>query len=149
MSTSVSILGNTGSEVTLRQTQHGTVMATFSIASNSFRNTPGGKEKKTDWYNVTAFGKLAENLSNTVRKGTHLLVRGSLTFNPWLTRNNEPRVSADVILKDFEFAGSRADEPVDEDQIVPDEPSESGVEVPAQAAAAAAGTADEPFVNQF
>jgi len=145
MSTSISILGNTGTDVNLRYTEQGAAIATFSIASNSFRKTPDGREKKTDWFNVTAFGKLAENLASTVRKGSHVLVRGKLTFKPWLTRNNEPRVSADVILQDFELAGSRA-----EDTESPDENGiNDAVETTGVEASTVASTTVEPFVNQF
>ncbi len=105
MSTSISILGNTGREVELRYTPQGLPVASFSMASNTIRNTPEGKQKKTDWFNVTAFGKVAETLAKNLRKGSQLLVQGKLTFNPWLSRDGEPRVGADVVLQDFEFAG--------------------------------------------
>jgi single-strand DNA-binding protein len=105
MSTSISILGNTGREVELRYTPQGLHVANFSMASNTVRNTPEGKQKKTDWFNITAFGKVAETLARNLRKGSQILVQGKLTFNPWLSRDGEPRVGADVILQDFEFAG--------------------------------------------
>lgn len=149
MSTSISILGNTGSDVNLRYTEQGSAVATFSIASNSFRKTAEGKQKKTDWFNVTAFGKLAENLATTVRKGSHILVRGKLTFNPWLTRNNEPRVSADVTLQDFELAGSRAEETEIADENAMEESAESAVADSSATAPTPSETEKEPFVNQF
>ena len=104
MSTSISILGNTGREVELRYTAQGLPVANFSMASNTVRNTPDGKQKKTDWFNVTAFGKVAETLARNLKKGSQILVQGKLTFNPWLSRDGEPRVGADVVLQDFEFA---------------------------------------------
>ena len=106
MSTSISILGNTGRDVELRYTPQGTPVASFSIASNTVRNTANGQQKKTDWFNVSAFGKQAETLAKYLTKGSQILVRGKLTFNPWLSRDGEARVSADVVLQDFEFAGS-------------------------------------------
>ena len=108
MSTSISILGNTGREVELRYTPQGTPVASFSIASNTVRNTAQGQQKKTDWFNVSAFGRQAETLAKYLTKGSQILVRGKLTFNPWLSRDGEARVSADVVLQDFEFAGGNA-----------------------------------------
>ena len=108
MSTQVTILGNTGRDVELRYTPQGTPVANFSIASNTVRNTAQGKQKKTDWYNVSAFGKQGETLAKYVSKGDQILVRGKLTFNPWLDREGQPRVSADVTLQDFEFVGGNA-----------------------------------------
>lgn len=136
MSATISILGNTGTDVTLEQTAQGTPVATFSIASNSFRNTREGREKLTDWFNVTPYGKLAELLAANVRKGTHLLVRGSLTFSPWLSRDSEPRVSAEVILQDFELASWGSGE----NKNRAPEPQNTGAELAAD---------NEPFVDQF
>lgn len=105
MAASISILGNTGSNAELRYSEQGTPVASFSIASNSFRNTQGGRVQITEWFNVTAFGKVAETLAAHVRKGTQLLVLGRLTFKPWVTNGGEPRAGAEVILQSFEFAG--------------------------------------------
>lgn len=105
MSTAVTILGNTGRDVELRYTPQGVAVANFSVASNTVRNTANGQQKKTDWFNVTAFGKQAETLARYLKKGSQVLVRGKLSFNPWLSRDGEARVSADVALQDFEFAG--------------------------------------------
>ena len=114
MSTAITILGNTGRDVELRYTPQGTPVANFSIASNTVRNTRDGQQKKTDWFNVSAFGKQAETLAKYLNKGSQILVRGKLTFNPWLSRDGEARVSADVTLQDFEFAGSNSAKSVGE-----------------------------------
>jgi single-strand DNA-binding protein len=106
MSTQVTILGNTGRDVELRYTPNGTAVANFSVASNSVRNTPQGQKKKTDWYNITAWGKQAETLAKYLNKGSSILVRGKLDLSAWETRDGEPRVNADVTLQDFEFAGA-------------------------------------------
>lgn len=106
MSTSITILGNTGRDVELRYTPQGVPVANFSIASNSVRNTVKGQEKKTDWFNVSAFGKQAETLAKYAQKGTQLLVRGKLNLSAWTSRDGEARYNADVTLQEFEFAGA-------------------------------------------
>lgn len=106
MSTQVTILGNTGRDVELRYTPQGTAVANFSIASNTVRNTAEGQKKKTDWYNVSAFGRQAETLAKYLTKGSQILVRGKLNLSAWQTREGEPRVNADVLLQDFDFAGA-------------------------------------------
>lgn len=106
MSTQITILGNTGRDVELRYTPNGTAIANFSVASNTIRNTAEGQKKKTDWYNVSAFGKQAETLARYLTKGSQILVRGKLNLSAWQTRSGEPRVNADVILQDFDFAGA-------------------------------------------
>lgn len=144
MSTSVSILGNTGREVSLRYTDKGTAVASFPIASNSFKNSQQGKEKVTHWYNVTAFGKVAENLASTVKKGSHLLVIGRLTFSPWLTKNGEPRAGAEVVLQSYEFAGNSGNSNSSENGDIPEPDYPVEGEPPISEPAS-----DEPFVDQI
>ena len=161
MSTSISILGNTGREVELRYTPQGLPVASFSMASNTIRNTPEGKQKKTDWFNVTAFGKVAETLAKNLRKGSQLLVQGKLTFNPWLSRDGEPRVGADVVLQDFEFAGGKPAASHQAESNVEDEAYRGGDALPVEGlganqipvgiveAAHQNETVAEPYAGQF
>ena len=166
MSTQVTILGNTGRDVELRYTPQGLPVASFSVASNTVRNSPEGQKKKTDWYNVTAFGKQAETLAKHLNKGSQILVRGKLTFNPWLSRDGEARVSADVALQDFDFAGSgnsatNANRAIETEEtasmngngageIVGDEAGETGgVTAEMLEALRESEMGDEPFAGQF
>lgn len=72
MGANISIIGNLGKAPETKISDNGTLMASFSIASNTFRNTPEGKEQKTDWFRVIAFGRQAETLARYVKKGTGL-----------------------------------------------------------------------------
>lgn len=147
MSANISILGNAGRDASLRYSEKGTPVASFPIASNSFKSGPEGRVQATHWFNVTAFGKTAETLAAHVKKGTYLLVHGRLSFSPWLTEGGDPRSGAEVALFSFEFVGgNRTDVP------------ESGAAVPENpelATPAYTGEIDEqshvaePFVDQF
>ncbi len=103
MSANISIIGNLGKAPETKISENGTLMASFSIASNTFKSTSEGKEQKTDWFRVIAFGKQAETLARYVKKGTGLAVQGRLSFSPWLDRNGEPQAGADIILQEFQF----------------------------------------------
>src|SRR6266700_513894 len=110
MSANISILGNAGRDVSLRYSEKGTAVASFPIASNSFKTGNEGRVEVTHWFNVTAFGKTAETLAEYVKKGTYLLVHGRLSFNPWTTNEGEPRSGAEVALFSFEFVGGNRSE---------------------------------------
>ena len=163
MSTQITILGNTGRDVELRYTPQGTAVANFSVASNTVRNTAEGQKKKTDWFNVSAFGKQAETLAKYLTKGSMILVRGKITFNPWLSRDGEPRVSADVVLQDFEFAGanpsrsnaSEAENTAESKQEIrqetpaPDAQEDAEERTEIMAVLEEMSSSDEPFAGQF
>ena len=128
MSANISLIGNLGKEPETKITDNGTFIANFSIASNTFRNTPDGRVEKTDWFRVTAFGKQAETIARYVRKGHRLYVQGRLTFNPWLDQTDSPQSGAEIVLQEFQFlTGKQEGDNGGDDAIVPpqmDMPSE-------------------------
>lgn len=167
MSANVSILGNAGRDASLRYTENGTPIASFPIASNSFKNSKEGRVQVTHWYDITAFGKTAETLAEYIKKGTPILVHGRLSFKPWTTERGEARSGAEVTLLSFEFVGgNRSDEqrpegngtgnseaaapdytgPVNAGSQIP-EPVDASTDVPTDPTANA--PADEPYVDQF
>ncbi len=147
MSANISILGNSGRDVSLRYTENGTAVANFPIAANSFKNSPEGRVQVTHWFNVTAFGKAAETIAAHVKKGTHLLVHGRLSFSPWLTNDGDPRSGAEVALFSFEFiGGNRSDGPKTSEEGTADaELGDSSYTGPLDSES----EAGEPFVDQF
>lgn len=105
MSANVSILGNLGRAPEKQRTPDGTLITTFSIASNTTRNTPQGSEKQTSWFRVRAFGRQAENIAKYAKKGDRMIVQGKLDLGAWKDRTGAPQVNADVTLQDFQFVG--------------------------------------------
>ncbi|HQU91892.1 MAG TPA: single-stranded DNA-binding protein [Pyrinomonadaceae bacterium] len=147
MSANISILGNAGRDATLKYSEKGTAVASFPIASNSYKNGPEGRMQVTHWFNVVAFGKTAETLAEHVKKGTHLLVHGRLSFSPWSTDKGEPRSGAEVSLFSFEFVGAnRSDNQegsaASGDNSEPDVPEYTGT-------ADADATVNESPIDQF
>ena len=163
MSTAITILGNTGREVELRYTPQGTAVANFSIAANTVRGRGDGQQKKTDWFNVSAFGKQAETLAKYLTKGSQILVRGKLSFNPWLSRDGEARVSADVVLQDFEFAGANparatveaavqtaeSKQEAGREMVLPDASEDTEERAEMMTVLEEINSSDEPFAGQF
>lgn len=147
MSANISILGNAGRDVSLRYSENGTAVASFPIASNSFKNTAEGRVQVTHWFNVTAFGKTAETLAEHVKKGTYLLVHGRLSFDPWLTKEGDPRSGAEVALFSFEFVGGNRSEGQESGGTSAENPESAD---PAYTGPLNEGShPDEPYVDQF
>jgi single stranded DNA-binding protein len=121
------------------------------------------RQKKTDWFNVSAFGKQAETLAKYLTKGSQILVRGKLSFNPWLSRDGEARVSADVVLQDFEFAGANparvnveaaareaeSKQEASREMVLPDASEDTEERAEMMAVLEEISASDEPFAGQF
>jgi single-strand DNA-binding protein len=111
----VTIIGNLGRDPETRYTQNGRMSVYFSIASSRrWTDQNGQQQEKTNWFNVTAWGKQAETLDNLaqqgiIRKGTQLYVSGRIDQRDYVTSDGQPRSSMDVTVNEFQLLGSRAD----------------------------------------
>lgn len=72
----ITVAGNVGKDAVLRETQ-GDPVLNFSVASTSY----SGREKVTQWVDVSVWGKRAQALADLITKGSKVTVvgQGSLT----------------------------------------------------------------------
>jgi single-strand DNA-binding protein len=68
----ITIHGTVGQEPELRFSASNNAVLTFSVADNYGKDD----KKKTTWHNVIVFGKVAENVANSISKGTSVLITG-------------------------------------------------------------------------
>lgn len=85
-----------------------TQVTTFSLAVNR-RFADQNGERKADFFNITAFGKLAEFCSKYYTKGQQVLVEGRIQNRSWDDPNGQKRYATDFILENAYFADSRRD----------------------------------------
>lgn len=85
-----------------------TQVTSFSLAVNR-RFADQNGERKTDFFNLTAFGKLAEFCSKYYRKGQQVLVEGRIQNRSWDDQNGQKRYATDFIIENAYFADSRRD----------------------------------------
>lgn len=63
----------------MRYTPSGKAVANFRMGSSrSFKTSSGETTKETTWLKVTAWGRLAEVVTEYCAKGSHVIVQGSL-----------------------------------------------------------------------
>jgi single-strand DNA-binding protein len=110
------LIGNLGRDPETRYTPSGTMNVNFSLAvSRRFRDSQGQDQEKTNWFRVTAWGRLAETLDGLtqrgyVGKGRQVYVEGRLDLNEYNDREtNEKRYSLDVYATEFQLIGNRGD----------------------------------------
>jgi single-strand DNA-binding protein len=78
-------MGNLTRDVELRYLPNGSAVADFSIAVNSkYKPKDGGEVKEeVDFFQVTVWGKTAENCAEYIGKGSKVLVQGKLKQEQW------------------------------------------------------------------
>ena len=98
----VTIVGNVTRDPELRFTNSGQAIAHFSIAYNTRRKNASGEWEDADpsYFNVTCWGQLAENVADSISKGTRVFVNGRLEQRSYETKDGEKRQSVDIIAEE-------------------------------------------------
>lgn len=82
--TPTTIVGNLTSDPELKFTSNQKAQLKFSVAVNdSYTDASGEKVEKTAYFNVVAWGYLAENSANVLEKGMGVVVVGTLDQRSW------------------------------------------------------------------
>jgi len=93
-----------------------TNVTTFSLAVNR-RFTDANGERKTDFFNLTAFGKLADFCGKYYRKGQQVLVEGRIQNRSWDDQNGQRRYATDFIVENAYFADSRKEQDMNSGEV--------------------------------
>jgi single-strand DNA-binding protein len=97
------IVGNLGGDPELKYLQSGTPVCNFSVAVTERWTTDDGKQEKTTWYRINAWGKLAEVCNQYLAKGQQVMVVGTVEARAYTTSNGEARASLDLRVRDVQF----------------------------------------------
>lgn len=95
------IVGNATANPDVRRTRNGDVMAHFGVACNNSQKDQNGNWNSVGvlFVQVTALGKLAENIAATITKGTEVIVQGYLGARDYQDRNGNNRTSHDMTAR--------------------------------------------------
>jgi len=80
----VMLIGNVGRDPEMRYLQSGEPVTTFSLATNRrWTGTDGQPRDETEWHNVVAWRKLAEQCNEYLSKGRKVYIEGRLQTRSW------------------------------------------------------------------
>ena len=108
----VVILGTITKEIEVKFTQSGAAIANFSIAYNErYKDKQGQQVDKAMFFDVTAFGKQGETISQYFQKGSRILIEGSLDYQSWKAQDGTNRSKVGIKLNGFTFVDRKSDAP--------------------------------------
>lgn len=103
-------IGRTGQEISLRYTPAGEAVATVSLAcSESWKGKDGQKQEKTEWVNLVIWKKLAEIMSQYVKKGDLIYVSGKMQTRKWQNKDGVDQYTTEIIVNDMKMFGGKKD----------------------------------------
>lgn len=102
----VFLIGNLTRDPEMSETNSGVPMCRFAIAVNRSYSSSDG-ERQTDFFNVTAWRGLAENVGKYCKKGNKVAVSGSIQIRNYEDNQGNRRTAVDVVAQDIEFLTAR------------------------------------------
>ncbi len=93
----VLLIGNVGNDPEMRYTPNGNPVTDFRMAVNRRYTTSEGEQREeTEWFSVSAWGRLAEQVNQYLAKGRRVYVEGRLSSRAYIDREGQPKASLDV-----------------------------------------------------
>ena len=99
MDNTVTLVGNVTRDPEIRYTPSGQTVATFGLAVNRrWQNKATNEwEEQVSFFDVKCWAQMAENVAESVPRGTRVLVTGRLEQRSWETDNGEKRSKVEVV----------------------------------------------------
>lgn len=108
---SVQLAGHVTRDVECRQLGPDNQVANFGIAINRrWKDKSGDLKEDVTFLDVECFGKLAENVSQYVSKGSPLYVSGRLKLDQWEDKDGSKRSKIKVVADSVQFLGKPKEE---------------------------------------
>ena len=106
----VMLIGNLGKDPEVRYTSNGTAVASFSLAtSERFKNKNGEWEERTEWHNITLWGRLAEISGEYLAKGKTVYIEGRLQTRKWQDRDGRDRYTTEIVADKMQMLSAKGD----------------------------------------
>lgn len=126
----VIIIGNVGNEPEMRFTPNGKPVTSFSVATNWVYTTPEGERRQeTEWFNIVAWNRLAEQCNQFLAKGKLVYTEGRIHTRNWEGQDGQAHskmevVANRVIFLDRKAAGAVTDEKTEDTASAEMEPED-------------------------
>ena len=106
----VMIIGHLGRDPEMRHTTSGRPVTSFSVAtSRTWNTTDGEKHTETEWFNVVAWGNLAEICNQYLSKEHQVFIEGRLQTRKWENSEGIKLSSIEIVAHEMMMLGSRRD----------------------------------------
>lgn len=104
----VMIIGNVGREPEMRYTPSGRPVTSFSVAtSRTWTSAEGERREETEWFNVVAWGTLAEICKSHLTKSQQVYVEGRLQTRGWEDDSGKKHFRTELVANEMILLGER------------------------------------------
>jgi len=104
----ITLLGNLARDPEIKYTSDGTAITDLRLAVNKkYKDKDGNSIENVEFFNITAWNRLAENCAGDLKKGDRVLVNGRINNRSFETKEGKKisilNIIADVVGASLEF----------------------------------------------
>lgn len=103
----VILVGRLGGDPEVRYTANQQPICSFGLAtSERYKDKEGNMQEKTEWHNISMFGRLAEVGNEYLKKGSQVFIEGKIQTNK-SEKDGQTRYFTSIIANQMQMLGSR------------------------------------------
>jgi single-strand DNA-binding protein len=104
----VMIIGYVGRDPEMRYTPSGRPVTSFSVAtSRTWTSAEGERREETEWFNVVAWGNLAEICKAHLKKDQQVYIEGRLQTRGWEDETGKKHFRTELVANEMILLGDR------------------------------------------
>jgi len=102
------IIGNLTRDPEIKTTPQGTSVTTFGVATSFvWKDAEGQKQEKVEYHNIVAWRRLAEIISQYLKKGSKVYIEGRLQTRDWTGQDGVKRYRTEIIAENMIMLDSK------------------------------------------
>ena len=106
----VILIGRLGRDPETRYMPNGDAITNFSLATDEqWRDRNGERQTRTEWHNVSLYGKLGEIANQYLRKGSQVFIEGKIQSRKYTDKDGIERMAYNIIGNEMKMLGNRND----------------------------------------
>jgi single-strand DNA-binding protein len=96
------VIGYVGRDPEMRYIPSGKPVTSFSVgATRTWTDLEGARREETEWFNVVAWGKLAEICKEYLRKGRYVYIEGRMQTRSWEDQSGKKCFRTELVAKEM------------------------------------------------
>ncbi len=102
------VIGHLGRDPEIRYTPSGRPVTSFNIVTTrNWTSYEGERKEETEWFNVVAWGPLAEICNQHLSKGQQVYIEGRLQTRGWQDEQGRRHYRTEVVAQEMIILGER------------------------------------------
>lgn len=104
----VMVIGHLGRDPEMRYTPSGRPVTSFSVVTTrAWTSAEGERHEESEWFNVVAWGNLAEICNQYLAKGQQVYVEGRLQTRGWEDEQGKKHFRTELVASEMIVLGER------------------------------------------